>query len=95
MLSLQGQLRLFNHVLKVVATVFPYSQYKTNLKATELQNMDFQQTIEELNIQLKRKVSKLVQQEGPRTILLLLYLRNWKEISFLMLRKQRMVILGS
>ena len=34
----------------------PFSQYKTNLKATELQNMEFQQTIEELNIQLKRKV---------------------------------------
>ena len=36
----------------------PSSQCKTNLKATELQNMEFQQTIEELNIQLKRRVSK-------------------------------------
>ena len=39
-----------------VTIFFLFSQYKTNLKATELQNMEFQQTIEEFNIQLKRKV---------------------------------------
>lgn len=43
-------------IFKVLS--LPSSQCKTNLKATELQNIEFQQTIEELNIQLKRRVSE-------------------------------------
>ncbi|XP_065884311.1 sodium channel and clathrin linker 1-like [Dysidea avara] len=40
---------------EVVSLQGQLSQCKTDLKATELQNMEFQQAMEELNIQLKRR----------------------------------------